>query len=51
MQKKMMRFFTRDAREHLLIFDKEGVIYQTALEKCPLISKEEFQRRFPNVKM
>ena len=50
-QKKMMRFFTRDAREHLLIFDKEGVIYQTALEKCPLISKEEFQRRFPNVKM
>ncbi len=50
-QKKMMRFFTRDAREHLLIFDKEGVIYQTALDKCPLISKEEFQRRFPNVKM
>ena len=50
-QKKMMRFFTRDAREHLLIFDKEAVVYQTALQKCPLISKEEFQRRFPNVKM
>ena len=49
--KKMMRFFTRDAREHLLIFDKEAVIYKTALVKCPLISKEDFQRRFPNVKM
>ena len=50
-RKKMMRFFTRDGREHLLIFDKEQIIYKTALKKCPLISKEEFQRRFPNIKM
>ena len=50
-QKRMMRFFTRDGKEHLLVFDKCGVIYTTALKKCPLISKEEFQRRFPNKKM
>ena len=51
LKKKMMRFFTKEGKEHLLIFDKNAVIYQTALKKCPLISKEEFERRFPNVKM
>ena len=50
-QKRMMRFFTKDGKEHLLVFDKNAVIYTTALSKCPLISKEEFQRRFPNKKM
>lgn len=50
-RKKMMRFFTRDGREHLLIFDKNRVLYHTALEKCPLISREDFIRRYPNVKM
>ena len=50
-KKKMMRFFTRDGKEHLLVFDKNAVIYTTALKKCPLISKEEFERRFLNKKM
>ena len=50
-QKKMMRFFTKEGKEHLLVFDKEGKLYETALKKCPLISKEEFQRRFPKIKM
>ena len=50
-RKKMMRFFTKDGREHLLIFDKDAVIYKTALEKCHLISEEEFARRFPKNKM
>ena len=50
-QKKMMRFFTKDGKEHLLVFDKEGKLYQAALNKCPLISKEEFERRFPKIKM
>jgi hypothetical protein len=49
--KKMMRFFTKEGKEHVLIFDKNAVLYHTALKKCPLISKEEFQRRFPNIKM
>ena len=50
-KKKMFRFFTRDGQEHLLVFDKNAVLYQTSLEKCTLITKEEFQRRFPNKKM
>ena len=49
--KKMMKFYTKDGREHLLLFDKKGILYETALLKCPLISKEEFERRFPNIKM
>jgi len=50
-RKKMMRFFTKDGKEHVLMFDKEGVIYKTSLKKCPLLSLEEFERRFPNIKM
>ena len=50
-KKKMMRFFTKEGKEHILVFDKNGVLYKTALEKCPLISEEEFCRRFPNIKM
>ena len=50
-KKKMFRFFTKEGKEHLLIFDRKGILYETALIKCPLISKEEFERRFPKVKM
>ena len=50
-KKKMMRFFTKDGKEHLLIFDKNAEIYSIALKKCPLISEEEFLRRFPKTKM
>ena len=50
-RKKIMRFFTRDGREHVLIFDKNAVLYKTALEKCQLITREDFIRRYPNVKM
>lgn len=50
-KKKMMLFYTKDGKEHELAFDKEGIIYKTALEKCNQISEEEFRRRFPNKKM
>lgn len=50
-RKKMMLFFTKDGREHYLAFDKEGIIYTKALEKCHLISLEELQRKFPNKKI
>ena len=42
-KKKMMKFYTKEGKEHLLIFDKKEVLYQTALKKCALISKEEFE--------
>ena len=51
LKKKMFRFFTKDGQEHLLIFDKNQELFKVALKKCQLISKEEFQRRFPNKKM
>ena len=50
-KKKVFRFFTRDGKEHLLIFDKNGKLYQTALNKCNTITLEEFLKRFPNTKM
>lgn len=50
-KKKMMRFFTKEGQEHLLIFDRKGELYSIMLQKCKLISKEEFNRRFPNKKM
>ena len=50
-KKKLFKFYTKDGKEHLLLFDKKGILYETALKKCPLISEEEFLRRFPNIKM
>ena len=50
-KKKLFRFFTREGKEHLLLFDKNGELYQTALKKCNTITLEEFERRFPNIKM
>ena len=49
--KKMLLFYTKDGREHYLAFDKDGIIFTKALEKCHLISREEFIRKFPNKKI
>ena len=50
-RKKMLLFYTKDGRDHFLAFDKKGIIYEKALEKSHLLSKEEFQRKFPNKKI
>ena len=50
-KKKMLLFYTKDGRDHYLAFDKQGILYEKALEKCHLVSKEEFQRKFPNKKI
>jgi len=50
-RKKMLLFYTKDGRDHFLAFDKNGIIYSKALEKAHLLSKEEFQRKFPNKKI
>ena len=50
-KKKMFLFYTKDGREHYLAFDKEGLIFSKALEKCHLMDKEEFKRKFPNKKI
>lgn len=50
-RKKMLLFYTKDGRDHFLAFDKKGIIFEKALEKSHLLSKEEFQRKFPNKKI
>lgn len=50
-KKKTLLFYTKDGKEHVLWFDKEGIIFKTALEKCTLVDKEEFQRRYTNKRM
>ena len=50
-KKKMLLFYTKDGREHYLALDKEQLIYTKALEKCHLLSKEDFKRKFPNKKI
>ncbi len=50
-KKKMLLFYTKDGRDHFLAFDKKGIIFEKALEKAHLLSKEEFQRKFPNKKI
>lgn len=47
---RMMLFYNKDGKEKFLLFDKEGKIYETALQKAHQITFEELQRRFPNVK-
>ena len=39
-KKKMLLFYTKDGREHYLAFDKEGLIFTTALEKCGSVAHQ-----------
>jgi len=48
---KMLLFYDVHGNEHMLAFDKEGIIYQYAIKYSHLISKEDFQRRFPTKKL
>lgn len=47
---KMMLFYTKDGKDHYLLFDKHRVIYETALAKVHQLTPEEFKRRFPHIK-
>lgn len=48
---KMLLFYDKNGKAHYLSFDKEGAIYNKVLDKAPLMTREEFQIRFPNVKL
>ena len=51
-KKKMIHFFTRQGHTRYLTFDKEGLIYKTMLEKATnRISKEEFEKKYPDVRL
>ncbi|MCX5775035.1 MAG: hypothetical protein NTV44_01545 [Firmicutes bacterium] len=49
---KTLNFYDKFGIVHYLPFDKQGKIYEHVLAKGDnLMSKEEFQERFPNVKL
>ena len=48
---KMMLFYMADGKERFLAFDKDGLIFEYALNYGRLLSKEEFLARFPKAKL
>lgn len=51
-KKRTLVFYTNKGHVRYLAFDRNGEIYQVMLKKCNnLLSKEEFKKRYPNVKM
>ena len=49
---KTLCFVTKQGHVKYLSFDKEGKIYEAAINKCQhLISREELERRFPGIKI
>ena len=51
-KRKVLCFYTRQGHTRYLPFDKEGKIYTTFLNKCHnVLEKEEFERKYPNVKI
>ena len=51
-KKKMIHFYTKQGHCRYLMFDREGILYPTMLENCKnRLSKEEFEQRYPQVKL
>ena len=48
---KMLLFYMADGKERFLAFDKEGLIFEYALNYGRLLSYEEFYARFPKTKL
>ncbi len=48
---KMLLFYTKDGKEYMLAFDKNAVIFEKCLERCNLISREEFIARYKQPKL
>ncbi len=48
---KMLLFYMADGKDRYLAFDKEGLIFEYALNYSRLISQEEFLARFPKAKL
>lgn len=50
-KKKKVCFYTRFGHVRELYFDKQNIIYKSMLANCKnLMSKEDFERRYPNVR-
>jgi len=50
-KKKMVIFYSKTARMRYLLGDKDGILLETLIKKCPeTMSREEFRRRHPEEK-
>ena len=50
-KKKTVMFYTRQGNTRYLMFDKQGILYQTMTTHCKnRMSKDEFERNYPQVK-
>lgn len=50
-RKKMVIFYTKTAKTRYLLGDKDGVLLDTLIKKCPnIMSVEEFRRAHPEEK-
>ena len=51
-KKKMVCFYTRQGHARYLMFDSKGILYKVMLANCKdRLSKEEFESRYPKVKL
>ncbi|MCQ3034836.1 MAG: hypothetical protein MJ248_01225 [Bacilli bacterium] len=48
---KQLRFFDKNGKDHYLVFDKEGIIFDMALKYASPLSRDDFRRRFPKAKL
>lgn len=48
---KMLLFYGAEGRGRYLAFDVEGKIFEYAMERSHLMSREEYLMRYPNAKM
>jgi hypothetical protein len=48
---RTLLFYDKSGRRKFLTFDREGIIFQHALENARPLSREDFAIRFPNVRL
>ena len=51
-KKKMIIFYSKTAKMRYMLGDKDGVVLDTLIKKCPnVMSVEEFRRKHPEEKL
>lgn len=48
---RTLLFYDKTGRRKYLTFDRDGIIFKTAMEHARPLSREDFQIRFPNTKL
>ncbi len=51
-KRKLIHFYTRQGHARYLYFDEKNLLYKTMLQHCKnRLTKEEFERKYPNVRL